>query len=406
MIAAPIGRSGYGVTYRGLASRFHDDVVIKEFLPTAVADRQGGRAVLPSSPRVADLFHWGLGQFVEEAQRLKRLDTSSGIVRVLDVVEDNGTAYAVMAWAHGETLAMRLQRERRLSHHGIERLLMPLLEGVQAAHEAGLVHGDIQPNNILIDSAGRPTLIGFSGARTAFSARLQSATGHASGIYTAPELAPMRSAGPWTDIYNLSCTLYHCVTGQTPARGGTQQGRDIFTPAINVEGSALPAGLMTAILAGLKTDPTARPQSITDWRQLLEAAPSIAAAPSSVRAMRPAAAPAGSRAAIDPPTVRAPTAARPGPAAAATPASTRQGADSKADAPLRRVVIVERRSPLATAAVIAASLAAVAVGVWPLLQPPAAPGGLKRGMLADMPAVAAAPPNGQGVTTATDAERQ
>src|SRR5882672_9551431 len=106
-----LGKGGFGITYRARSLTLNQDVAIKEYLPTALAIREGRTTVLPISTNHAEQFAWGRERFLEEARTLERLDRAPAVVRVLDFLEANGTAYMVMALVEGETLNKRLLRE-------------------------------------------------------------------------------------------------------------------------------------------------------------------------------------------------------------------------------------------------------------------------------------------------------
>src|SRR5262245_7746025 len=122
-----LGQGSFGITYRARDLTLGRDVAIKEYLPTNLAVRRGRTTVLPRSPDHAEQFAWGRERFLDEARTLARLDRTPAIVRVHDFLEDNGTAYMVMALIEGENLNKRLMREQRLTKAVVERMMFPLL---------------------------------------------------------------------------------------------------------------------------------------------------------------------------------------------------------------------------------------------------------------------------------------
>ena len=211
-----LGQGAFGITYRARDLTLNRDVAIKEYLPTTLALREGRTTVLPRSPDHAEQFAWGRERFLEEARTLARLDRTPGIVRVHDFLEANGTAYMVMGLVEGETLNKRLMREQRLTPEGVDRLLFPLLDGLEEVHAIGFLHRDIKPANVMVDGRGRPTLIDFGAARAAMAGRSTTMTAIFTPGYAAAEQYTSAELGPWTDIYGLSATLYHAVTGKIP----------------------------------------------------------------------------------------------------------------------------------------------------------------------------------------------
>src|SRR5262249_50216431 len=165
-ILAVFGQGGFGITYRARDTQLNRDVAIKEYLPTVLAIRQNGSSVLPLSTAVSDDFIWGRERFIEEGRTLASLHEAPAIVRGFDYLEENGTAYIVMELLRGQTLEKKLRR-CPLSYAEVHAILRPLLDGLQYVHVAGFLHRDIKPANILLNAAGRPTLIDFGAARAA-----------------------------------------------------------------------------------------------------------------------------------------------------------------------------------------------------------------------------------------------
>ena len=265
-VTALLGVGGFGITYRALDSQLDREVAIKEFLPTSMAARQPDLTVLPHSTHQAEDFRWGRDRFLAEAKTLARLERAAGIVNVHDFLEANGTAYMVMALVPGETLEARLQRDGRLTQPAIERLLYPLLDGLEQVHRAGFLHRDIKPANILIDTEGAPALIDFGAARVALQGRTQAMTAVYTPGYAAIEQMGSAPQGPWTDVYGLAGTLYHCIAGAPPPNALDRVMDDAMVPAVEVGRGRYAPSLLAAIDAGLRLKADERPQSIAQWR--------------------------------------------------------------------------------------------------------------------------------------------
>src|SRR4029077_1916279 len=130
--------------------------------------------------------------------------------------EANGAAYMVMALARGETLEQRLKRDKQLPAVIIERLLDRLLGGLEGVHKAAFLHRDVKPANIILDAKDNPTLIDFGASRAAMADRTSALTAIFTPRYAAAEQLTSDRQGPWTDIYGVSATLYHAITGHAP----------------------------------------------------------------------------------------------------------------------------------------------------------------------------------------------
>ncbi len=268
-IVEMLGQGGFGITYRARDSQLRRDVAIKEYLPTSFAVRQGGTTVLPRSTQTADDFRWGRERFLDEARTLATLEDAPGIVNVYDFMEANGTAYMVMGLVRGETVEARLKRDGRLPQPAIEQLVYPLLDGLERVHAAGFLHRDIKPANILLDGNGRPTLIDFGASRVALQGRTQALTAVYTPGYAAFEQSTSARQGPWTDIYALAATIYHCITGAPPPSAIDRMIDDRLVPAADAGKGRYAPSLLAAIDSGLKLKPTERPQTIAQWRQVL-----------------------------------------------------------------------------------------------------------------------------------------
>jgi hypothetical protein len=268
-IVSVLGQGGFGITYRARDIQLGREVAIKEYLPTALAIRQDGTTVLPRTTKMADDFGWGRERFVTEGRTLASLHRVPAIVQVFDFLEANGTAYIVMELLHGETLEARIARLGKLGSEDVDRILWPLLDGLEKVHDAGFLHRDIKPANILLDDAGHPTLIDFGASRAAMAGRSVALTAIFTPGYAAAEQMTSAKQGPWTDIYGLSATLYHAIAGQTPPSAFDRMLDDAYQPLAQVNPSGFARGVLAGIDAGLAVAARDRPQSIAGWRPIL-----------------------------------------------------------------------------------------------------------------------------------------
>jgi len=268
-IVSVLGQGGFGTTYRAHDVVLHREVAIKEYLPIALAIREGGASVLPRSTELAQDFLDGRDRFLNEARTLARLDAIPGIVQVLDFLEANGTAYMIMKLVRGETLASLISRGPLASPDELLALLNPLLNGLEKVHHAGFLHRDIKPANIIIDSDGRPTLIDFGASRSGFAGRTVASTAIFTPGFAAPEQFASAKQGPWTDIYGLSATLYNAIVGQKPPSAFDRTLEDTYQPLSEIAPKVFSRALVSGIDAGLRLKAADRPQSIEDWRRLL-----------------------------------------------------------------------------------------------------------------------------------------
>jgi serine/threonine protein kinase len=261
-IEALLGGGAVGMTYRARDTRLGREVTIKEFLPSALATREANGLVVPRSNKTSDEFGRGRRHFLNEGRMLAALQLAPCVVRVLDCIEANETAYIVMEQAQGITLEHRLREGVGLSPADLDRMLWPLLESLERVHTRGFFHGNINPANIVLDALGKPTLIDFGAARTP-------ATALYTPGYAAPEQINGGKQGPWTDIYGLAATFYHALVGHPPPSVRDRLPEDSCQPLSVLRPEGFTPAMLEGIDKGLALRMADRPQSIAQWRSIL-----------------------------------------------------------------------------------------------------------------------------------------
>ncbi len=265
---AVIGHGGFGITYRAFDSQLAKVVAIKEYLPVEFAVRDG-KAVVARGARFAEDFDWGRERFLDEARALARF-RHPHIVPVLRFLVANGTAYTVMEFEDGRSVAELLREPgRRLPPDEVRRLAEGLLLGLGAVHAQGFLHRDIKPSNVIVRRDGVPVLIDFGAARQAMGNRTRTMT----SVLT-PQYAPIEqfaldgNQGPWSDIYSAAAVLYHAVTGAPPPEAASRVGKDPYRPLVGTPAAGFDPTFLSAIDRGLAFAPHDRPQSIGEWSAL------------------------------------------------------------------------------------------------------------------------------------------
>jgi formylglycine-generating enzyme required for sulfatase activity len=208
-------------------------------------------------------------RFMEEAGALARF-RHPGIVQVLDVFQENETAYCIMEYIDGETLKAKVQREGPIPLAEALPLMQRLLDAVAEVHAAGLLHRDIKPDNIMLRPDGHPVLIDFGSAREYSDSRTISQTAILSPRYAPLELySESARRGTYTDIYSLGATLYYLLTGEQPLAATERQLQ--VMPAPHQLMPTLPATLSSAIMLALNLKPEDRFQTVEELRAALSA---------------------------------------------------------------------------------------------------------------------------------------
>ena len=193
-----------------------------------------------------------------------------GIANVFDYGEEEGSAYLVMEMVPGEALSSILEREKILPASRVLSIVAQTASALHAAHQAGLVHRDIKPGNLLITPDGSVKITDFGIARLADQVPL-TATGQVMGTvqYLAPEQAGGKPASPATDVYSLGIVAYEALAGKRPFRGESQVA--IAMAQIKEKPPELPSSIPSAVralvMSCMAKKPEGRPASAQDLAQ-------------------------------------------------------------------------------------------------------------------------------------------
>jgi len=262
-----LGAGGFGITYLARDVHLDKHVAIKEYLPTDLAMRALDGSVVPVATEHEHDYQWGLERFIQEARTLARF-SHPHIVRVNRYFEANGTGYMVMDYESGESLNQLLRRGPAPDETQLRAILMPLLDGLQAVHEAGFLHRDIKPSNIFLRETGGPVLLDFGAARAAVGGATRSMTAVLTPGYAPLEqYASNARQGPWSDLYSLAGVIYRSIVGESPPDAVTRLKDDRVPQALTGATSRVSAPFVQAVGWALSVDEKRRPQSVVEWRR-------------------------------------------------------------------------------------------------------------------------------------------
>jgi serine/threonine protein kinase len=231
--------------WRGRDRSLDRAVAIKRLHPNIAAE-----------PQAAD-------RFKREALAAASL-SHPGVVTVFDAGEDHEGPFIVMEFVEGETLANLLRREERLSpERGVE-IAARVAEALDHAHRRGLVHRDVKPGNILLDTVGNVKVADFGIAKSLQDTERFTRTGTVLGTaaYLAPEQAAGDGATAASDIYGLGVVLYEMLTGRVPFEAETPVAvalaHQTRAPARPGRFAPVPPTLEGIIMRALAKDPGQR----------------------------------------------------------------------------------------------------------------------------------------------------
>ncbi|MEU9302733.1 protein kinase [Streptomyces sp. NPDC048269] len=206
----PLGRGGMGIVWRARDEVLAREVAVKEV-----------RAPAGIEPAELQRMYRRLEREAWAAARVSH----RGVVTVYDVASEDGRPWIVMELVHGLTLADVLEAEGPLTPQRAAHLGEQVLTALRSAHEAGVLHRDVKPGNVLIANDGRVVLSDFGIASLEGSSAI-TMPGEVIGSpeYLAPERALGREPGPESDLWSLGVMLYAAVEGVSPFRRETPLG--------------------------------------------------------------------------------------------------------------------------------------------------------------------------------------
>lgn len=270
-----LNSGGFGITYLARDS-LDRTVVIKECFPSALCQRNGVIVRERSRKHAAELRDF-VRNFVEEARSLAKL-THPNIVGVHQVFEDNGTAYMAIDFIDGKDLQDILEStDQAFTPDEIVVLLRKMLSAVEYIHQAGILHRDISPDNILLDANRNPVLIDFGAASQELveDTRVLTERRVVKDGYSPQEFyltgAEQTAA---SDLYALGATFHHIITGRAPPHSqrrlsNVAQGTpDPYQPLAG-RYPGFPPGFLETIDQALPVLQKDRTQSATAWIALL-----------------------------------------------------------------------------------------------------------------------------------------
>lgn len=275
LVGKDISSGGDGVTYLGWDCEQNVRVSIREFLPEQHITRESQQAQLRVKRGSELLFRDGLNAFLEMWRKLARMRELHAVVPVLNIFEENGTAYAISEYV--ETISLRefLLKSRTgcLSFEQTKVLLMPVVSAMAQLHEMGIYHGGITPNSLRLGRDGKIRITDFmiSDARnmgSAFDAELTP------GYAALEQYSRKEEIGAWTDIYALGAVTYRMLVGSTPPDALERVTNDkLLIPAKTAE--ELPAYVVIAVQNALAIDIAERTATMDHFREELSGSPNL-----------------------------------------------------------------------------------------------------------------------------------
>ena len=261
-----LGQGGFGITYLAEQTSLGRKVAIKEFFMKEHCERDSGTSYIsvPSSGsrELVDRFRQ---KFIKEARNIASLEHKH-IVPIIDVFEENGTAYYVMKYFSGGSLSFN----SAIPEDVALRYTNQLASALRFIHQKRMMHLDVKPSNILLDDEDNVVLIDFGLAKQYDNAGQQTSTTPVGISHGYAPIEQYRSGGvsafsPATDIYSLGATLYKLLTGTVPP-----EAMDLVATGLPACPANVSAETWNAVKSAMQPAASSRPQSVDEFLRLVE----------------------------------------------------------------------------------------------------------------------------------------
>lgn len=261
-----LGQGGFGITYLAKHQIF-GEVALKElFLSSGSAQCSRENTTQKNVIAHFDVaqFNNFKDRFLEEAKTLYKLKDVKGVVKVLDIFEENSTVYFSMEYLDGDKLEDYVKKRKKLSEKEGLAIIQSIGRTLADIHKRGVLHRDIKPANIIVGENGETTLIDFGIARNYVDEVTETHTTFHSPRFSPPEQKIAKSRmGDYSDVYSLGATAYFIFTGEQPQSLEERITGEYVPPQVYAPN--LPDSINDAITKSLNIKERERFQKVEDF---------------------------------------------------------------------------------------------------------------------------------------------
>ncbi len=274
IIGKAVSSNGESITYSAYDVDRKTAVVVKEFLPERLVNRADDGKTVDVVKNAQDIYYDLLNKFLDLWRNLARVRGFSALIPVIDIVEENNTAYAVTEYIESLSLREFLLRSKTgyLNWEKAKVLFMPVLSLLSNLHRSGIVHYGISPDTMLIGRDGKLRLSCFSIPEARFE-RTEIPAEIFDGYTPLEQYGYDLQSGEWSDVYSFCATVFRSLVGSVPQDAISRATNDkLIIPARYAE--IIPVYVINALMNGLQVDPQERTKDIETLREELSATPS------------------------------------------------------------------------------------------------------------------------------------
>lgn len=263
-----LGQSRFCITYLAEQVVLHRKVAVKEFFMKDCCERDSDSSTISvptqSNREIVAKFK---GKFVREAKMIASFDHPH-IVRIIDIFDENGTAYYVMENLPGGSLADKVKKDGPLTEAKAEEYIRQVADALAYIHSQDTVHLDVKPSNILLNAKGDAVLIDFGISKHYDTAGEQTSS---TPVGISKGYAPLEQNRdgdvsqfkPSTDIYALGATLYYLLSGTIPPEASVVNEEGLDRP------EGISDGMWMVIESAMQPKRKDRPQSVASFLRLM-----------------------------------------------------------------------------------------------------------------------------------------
>ena len=267
VVGKVLGQGGFGITYIGFDLSLQRRVAIKEFYPKGQAMRMStlGTSLQWASDGVSQTVHTtGMDSFLREAQKMAKVEDIPEVVGVRECFRENDTAYIIMDYIEGKTLLSVLKEKGPMPWEQARDIFLPAISAMEKVHQAGLVHRDLSPDNLMLTDKG-VRILDLGAAKDLSANSGASSAQVAKGGYSPLEQYTQRGgSGPWSDVYAMAATIYYTLTGVLPPNAIDRMEQDSIDWEL-LSQRGVPSGIISALQKAMAVTVKGRTQSMAEF---------------------------------------------------------------------------------------------------------------------------------------------